>query len=216
MTPEFRTNILTWKYIEGLHSKREDCIPFQLQKLFARMQLRLRESETTEDLTKSFQWGHQQLLEQHDIQELCRVLFEAIETSLSEMEENFINHLYQGCSSSVVKCLECNYESEKKDYFLDISLPVRNDFDKIYNSSLEMAFFNFLRSEKLINDNQYKCEYCAKKVDALKFTKFTKLPKILFLQMNRFEYDYLTDGRKKLCDRVTFPMILNMNSFYKK
>ena len=215
MTQEFRTNILTWKFNENIHGKREDSIPFQLQKLFARLQLKLRECEMTEDLTKSFDWGHQQLLEQHDIQELCRVLFEAIEASLYETEDNFINNLFEGSSTSVVKCLVCNSESVKKDRFLDISLPVRNDYEKIYNTSLEMAFRNFLKKEKLEGDNQYKCENCDNKVDALKYLKFTKLPKILFLQLNRFEYDILTDGRRKICDRVTFPAILNMNPFLK-
>ncbi len=43
--------------------------------------------------------------------------------------------------------------------------------------------------------------------------KFVKLPKILFIQLNRFDYDFLTDSRKKLYDRFTFPKIINMNSF---
>ena len=45
--------------------------------------------------------------------------------------------------------------------------------------------------------------------------KFEKLPKILFLQLNRFEYDFITDTRKKLFDRFTFPKILNLNDFLK-
>lgn len=43
--------------------------------------------------------------------------------------------------------------------------------------------------------------------------KFLKLPKILFLQMNRFDYDFYTDSRRKLFDRFTFPQILNLNTF---
>jgi len=213
LTPEFRNNILSWKYDEKIHGKREDCIPFQLQKLFARMKLRCRDSETTEGLTKSFQWDHHQLLEQHDIQELCRVLFEAIEISLSEIEGNFIINLFQGSSISAVKCLKCLKESIKKDFFMDVSLPIRNEFDKIYNTSIEMAFANFLKEEKLTGSEQYFCDNCGEKVDAFKYLKFTKLPKILFIQMNRFEYDLYTEGRKKICDRVTFPIILNMNPF---
>ena len=152
-------------------------------------------------------------MEQHDTQELCRVLFEAIEHSLHELEENFLNHLYQGMFKHAVKCLECNYESERSDSFLDLQIPVRSDFEKIYNTSLEMGFLNYLRQEKLVDTNQYFCSKCEKKVDALKYSKFVKLPQILFLQLNRFEYDYLTESRRKICDRVTFPMILDMNDF---
>lgn len=48
---------------------------------------------------------------------------------------------------------------------------------------------------------------------ATKGFKFFKLPKILSLQLNRFTLDYTTFNRKKLNDRVTFPLILNMNPF---
>jgi len=53
MTPEFRKNILTWKFNEKNHGSKADCIPFQLQKLFSRLQLRFRVSEETKELTKS-------------------------------------------------------------------------------------------------------------------------------------------------------------------
>jgi len=164
MTPDFRSKILNWNFQENLHGNREDSIPFQIQKLFARLQLKYFEIESTENLTKSFQWSSQQLMEQHDIQELCRVLFEAIENSFLDSEQNFINDLYSGDTDSIVRCLECGYQSKRKDRFLDISLPVRNEFDKIYNSSLEMALVNMLREEKLEKDNKYKCDRCDKKV----------------------------------------------------
>jgi ubiquitin carboxyl-terminal hydrolase 47 len=78
-----------------------------------------------------------------------------------------------------------------------------------------MAFTNFLKIEKLEKDNQYFCSKCDKKVDAHKYLKFTKMPQILFLQMNRFEYDYMAESRRKICDRVSFPIYLDMNPFLK-
>jgi ubiquitin carboxyl-terminal hydrolase 47 len=114
-----------------------------------RLQLNTRKAEETKDLTKSFQWDSSDVFRQHDIQELCRVLFEAIEMSLGEGEENFINDLYEGGTESVVKCLECNNESIRQDSYLDLSLPIRNEFEKIYNQSLEMAFDNFVKPEIL-------------------------------------------------------------------
>jgi ubiquitin C-terminal hydrolase len=179
MTPEFRLNILNWKYDESNHGAKNDCIPYQLQKLFARLQLKSRTAEETRALTKSFQWDSSEVFHQHDIQELCRKLFEAIEVTMGIGEENFINELYEGNSKSVVKCQVCPYKSEKSDKFLDITLPIRNDFDKIYNNSLGMALCNFLKPEILEKDNQYFCENCNSKVDASKYIQFTKMPKIL-------------------------------------
>ena len=98
-------------------------------------------------------------------------------------DTNFINQLYEGKTKGIVKCLECLNLSERCDKFLDITLPVRNDFEKIYNNSLEMALCNFLKPEKLSNDNKYECGICNKKVDALKYFKFDVLPKSLFIQI---------------------------------
>ena len=53
MNAEFRTNLLTWKYNELNHGNKEDCIPFQLQKLFCRLQVKIQNAEYTKDLTKS-------------------------------------------------------------------------------------------------------------------------------------------------------------------
>ena len=35
----------------------------------------------------------------------------------------------------------------------------------------------------------------------------------MFLQFNRFEYDPIYDARKKIYDKITFPLVLNMNDF---
>lgn len=215
MTPEFRYNLFKWKYDPNLHSEMIYCIPFQLQKLFARLQEHLRDVEETTDLTKSFQWDYNQVIIQHDIEELCRVLFEAIELSLGENDINFINDLYLGTTKSVIRCLECNKKSTRDDTFLDLSLPILSIFENIKNKSLEMALMNYLKHEKLENDNQYNCVNCNKKTNALKYFTFEKLPKILFIQLGRFYYDYNTEARKKIMEKVNFPLLLNMNKFKK-
>jgi hypothetical protein len=45
--------------------------------------------------------------QQHDVQELCRVMFDALEvTWRGTDQENLVNHLYQGKMKDYVKCLE--------------------------------------------------------------------------------------------------------------
>ena len=44
--------------------------------------------------------------------------------------------------------------------------------------------------------------------------QFTRLPKILFVQLNRFDFDFISMDKKKIYDKLTYPMILNMNHFY--
>lgn len=48
---------------------------------------------------------------------------------------------------------------------------------------------------------------------ALKGSRLNKLPRILTLQLNRFTMDMTTWQRKKLNDKVSFPLVLNMNHF---
>lgn len=59
-----------------------------------------------QDLTSSFGWKDSDAFTQHDVQELCRVLFDALENVLKGTEqENFINELYQGTMKDYVRCL---------------------------------------------------------------------------------------------------------------
>ena len=220
MTPEFRYELFKWKFNPELNGDPGDCIPFQLQKLFYRLQEPLRQAEETKGLTKSFQWSSNEVHIQQDIQELCRVLFEAIELSFflsnNENDSNFVKKLYQGKTKSIIRCCECGYKSCNNDTFMDLSLPIMNIFEGIYNKSLEMAFMNFIKPENLDGDNKYFCEKCNKKVKAEKYTSFDSFPKILFLQLGRFYYDFNTEQREKINDRVPFPLILNCNKYLKE
>ncbi len=91
------------------------------------------------------------------------MLFDAIELTLGK-SPTFINRLYEGTMRNEIQCLKCRNKSYKVEKFMDLSLPVRSEFEKIYNSSLEMALFNLIKPERLEKDNQYFCEQCRAKV----------------------------------------------------
>ncbi|CDW83714.1 ubiquitin carboxyl-terminal hydrolase family protein [Stylonychia lemnae] len=218
MTPEFRQFIYSFNYNSDLHGNKDYCIPFQLQRLFANLQLSRSNYVQTRSLTKSFGWESNMSFEQHDIQEFCRVLFDAIEQSFAIVgqECNMINTMYQGESQSYTKCRECGYESAHKDRFLDLSLPIKNEFGTgVLNSSLEMALENYIKPELLNESNQYFCEDCNKKVDADRGMKLTKLPPLFDIQLSRFTLDWNTFQRIKIYDSVSFPFYLNMNDYMK-
>eukprot|EP00964_Phaeocystis_antarctica_P116671 scaffold80587_cov63-Phaeocystis_antarctica.AAC.5 len=61
-----------------LHGAEDSCVPLQLGRLFAELQLSTRHALTTRALTASFGWSQADSFQQHDAQELCRVLFEAL------------------------------------------------------------------------------------------------------------------------------------------
>ncbi|KAG2949980.1 hypothetical protein PC119_g4580 [Phytophthora cactorum] len=232
MTPEFRQGLYNWtsygavkKTVEQSDEQEdkeedeeeeadEDNIPLQLQNLFAKLQLTTQDSISTKALTKSFGWTGADVFQQHDVQELCRVLLDALEKSFKgTVNENLVNDLYQGSLKDYVQCCDCGYESSRIDNFLDLSLVIRPFGSTEMMKTVEEAIELFLRPEVLNKENQWMCDRCKVKRDAIKGLKFSKLPYILMLQLKRFDFDYATMNRIKLHNKVTFPKYLDMNSY---
>ncbi|CAI5730444.1 unnamed protein product [Peronospora destructor] len=192
----------------------EDNIPLQLQNLFAKLQLTTKDAISTKALTKSFGWTGGDVFQQHDVQELCRVLLDALEKSFKDtVNENLVNDLYQGLLKDYVQCCDCGYESSRIDNFLDLSLVIRPFGSTEMMKTVEEAIELFLRPEVLDKENQWVCDRCKVKRNAIKGLKFSKLPYILMLQLKRFDFDYATMSRIKLHNNVTFPKYLDMNSY---
>ena len=211
MTPEFRNALYNWEF-DGKDEHKS--IPYQLQKLFVNLQTSSKPAVETTDLTKSFGWDSAEGWQQHDIQELCRVMFDALEQKFKNTKQaDLINRLYEGKMIDYVKCLECHTEKQREDKFLDIPLPVRPFGSSVAYECAEDALRAFVQPETLDGNNQYFCEKCNKKCDAHKGLKFTKFPYILTLHLKRFDFDYQTFHRIKLNDKVTFPQELNLNNF---
>uniref|UniRef100_A0A3Q3MWL6 Ubiquitin carboxyl-terminal hydrolase 47 n=1 Tax=Mastacembelus armatus TaxID=205130 RepID=A0A3Q3MWL6_9TELE len=213
MTPEFRNALYNWEFEES----EEDpvtSIPYQLQRLFVLLQTSKKRAIETTDVTRSFGWDSSEAWQQHDIQELCRVMFDALEQKWKQTEQaDLINQLYQGKLKDYVRCLECGYESWRIDTYLDIPLVIRPFGASQAYGSVEEALQAFIQPETLDGPNQYFCERCKKKCDARKGLRFLHFPYLLTLQLKRFDFDYTTMHRIKLNDRMTFPEELDMGPF---
>eukprot|EP00731_Ephydatia_muelleri_P029733 Em0021g256a len=215
MTPEFRNALYSWSFV-GDEVEASKIIPLQLQKLFLQLQTSRKRSVETTDLTKSFGWDSSEAWQQHDIQELCRVLFDALERQFKKdkaPKANLINELYQGKMKDYVKCLNCGYESARVDDYLDIPLVIKPFGSNISYPTVEAALAGFVQPETLNGADQYFCEKCNKKTDAHKGLKFTSFPYLLTLQLKRFDFDYASMHRIKLNDKMTFPKVLDLNDF---
>ncbi|XP_070383001.1 ubiquitin carboxyl-terminal hydrolase 47-like isoform X2 [Dermacentor albipictus] len=213
MTPEFRNALYRWEF-DGTEQDAAKSIPFQLQKLFLLLQTSSKPAIGTTDLTTSFGWDSSEAWQQHDVQELCRVMFDALEHKFKHTDQaKLICQLYEGKLKDYVKCLQCGYESAREDTFLDIPLVVRPFGSSQAYGSVEEALRAFVTPETLDGCNQYSCERCSRKCDAHKGLKFVRFPYLLTLQLKRFDFDPTTMHRIKLNDKVTFPEILDLNQF---
>ncbi|KAK7904200.1 hypothetical protein WMY93_016807 [Mugilogobius chulae] len=161
-------------------------IPLQLQRLFARLLLVDQQSASTADSLTVLAGNTTEGTNQHDVQELNRILFSALEHSLvGTRGSSFINSLYHGTIVNSIVCKECGNED-----FLDLTACVCGV------SSLEEALWNMFVEEELFEGNNlYRCAQCNKLVTAAKSAKMRKLP--LFMTMSL----------------LSFPLIINLRPF---
>uniref|UniRef100_A0A8C6TQU1 Ubiquitin specific peptidase 40 n=1 Tax=Neogobius melanostomus TaxID=47308 RepID=A0A8C6TQU1_9GOBI len=215
-TPEFREELFSLgpEELGCLEDKDKPgtkvrVIPLQLQRLFARLLLVDQQSATTADLTDSFGWNSTEGTNQHDVQELNRILFSALEHSLVGTRGSaFINRLYHGTIVNSIVCKECGNVSQRQEDFLDLTVCVCGV------SSLEEALWNMFVEEELFEGNNlYRCAQCNKLVTAAKSAKMKKLPPFITISLLRFSFDFTKCERYKETGRYSFPLSINLRPF---
>ncbi|KAM4626151.1 ubiquitin carboxyl-terminal hydrolase 40 [Discoglossus pictus] len=215
-TPEFREALFALgpEELGSLEDKdvpdsKVRVIPLQLQRLFAQLLLLDQQATSTSDLTNSFGWNSNEAAGQHDVQELNRILFSALESSLEGTSgHNLIQQLYHGVVVNSIKCQECGHVSERQEDFLDVTVAVKG------MCSLEESLCNMYLEEELFEgDNLYHCGACDRLVPAAKSAKLGKLPLFLTVSLLRFNFDFSKCERYKETSRYTFPSRLNLRPF---
>ncbi len=191
MTPEFRRAIFKWKYNEIKDGAAEHCIPLQLQKLFGLLSLSRQRAVETVSLTKSFGWEGNEVFQQQDVQELMRVLFDALEESFRSTDtENILDEIYSGKMIDYLRCLDVPYHTERSDKFQDLSVAIIPFGGTVACKTLMECVELYLRPEVLDGDNKYRVEATNTQSDAIKGLKFSQLPHILSIHMKRFVFDF--------------------------
>ncbi|XP_038584441.1 ubiquitin carboxyl-terminal hydrolase 40 isoform X2 [Micropterus salmoides] len=215
-TPEFREELFRLGPEELGYLEDKDkpgakvrVIPLELQRLFASLLLVNQLSASTADLTDSFGWNSSEGTNQHDVQELNRILFSALEHSLvGTTGSTFIHRLYHGTIVNSIVCKECGNVSQRQEDFLDLTLCVCGV------SSLEEALWNMFVEEELFEGNNlYRCAQCDRLVTAAKSAKLSKLPPFMTMSLLRFSFDFAKCERYKETGRYSFPFTINLRPF---
>lgn len=98
---------------------------------------------------------------QHDVQELFRVLIEALEKRWEKTDhKGCIENLFKGDIVDYVKCLRCGTVKTKPDIFLDLSLAIKADGEfKPYKSLVSQTIQkkNATLLENNRGENQFLC-----------------------------------------------------------
>ncbi|XP_038129228.1 ubiquitin carboxyl-terminal hydrolase 40 isoform X1 [Cyprinodon tularosa] len=215
-TPEFREELFSLgpEELGRLEDKDKPgakvrVIPLELQRLFARLLLIDHQSASTTDLTDSFGWNSSEGTNQHDVQELNKILFSALEHSLVDTSgSTLIQRLYHGTIVNSIVCKECGNVSQRKEDFLDLTVCVCGV------SSLEEALWNMFVEEELFEGNNlYRCAQCSRLVTAAKSAKLEQLPPFITMSLLRFSFDFAKCERYKETGRYTFPLTINLRPF---
>ena len=205
MLPSFRKRVFRFRHNPELHGDEAQCIPAQLQRLFARLRLSNRPYVSTKDLTRSFGWGSAEGFQQHDVQELLVTLMEALERSTPKGD--FAKDLFQGSTSDYLKG-EGFCRRKEPVAFNNLMVPIQG------HETLESAIRAYFKPDVLDGANQYELEK-GKKVNALKGAEVNMLPPVFVVNLGRFVFDYQTMRRVKINDACSFPEKMNMDSLLK-
>lgn len=149
----------------------------QLQLLFARMELGHAPSASTKALTKSFGWDESDAFQQHDAQELQKVLIDRLEAECGA--QHIVPYLY-GQSVRWLRCEGADYTSSREEAFSDISLHIQGV------STLQAALEAYTSPQEMRGRDQYRCEDGEMR-DAVSGCYLDRLPPVLMIHLQRFE-----------------------------
>eukprot|EP01116_Phalansterium_solitarium_P016868 TRINITY_DN400_c4_g1_i2.p2 TRINITY_DN400_c4_g1~~TRINITY_DN400_c4_g1_i2.p2 ORF type:complete len:263 (+),score=62.68 TRINITY_DN400_c4_g1_i2:112-900(+) len=147
----------------------QTSIALALQRVFYQLQFGTSSSAvSTQPLTRSFGWEARDAFVQHDVQELSRVLIDALASS-QLAADGTVERLFAGKMESRVECPRVSFKSTRIETFCDLSLTVKGCRDLI--ESLDQ----FVQPEHLVGENRYAAEGYGLQ-DAVKTCRFVTLP----------------------------------------
>jgi len=135
--------------------------------------------------------------------ELQNIVFSIKNTQKKKSIKQLFNYIFRIEIDSIIKCLECTKQSHNNEIMNILNLPINNN-------TLNILLDDFFKNELLINDNKYECNFCKKKVNAVKNLNINKLPYYLLLSLKRFNMYYKNNIliNEKILKKVNIPLIL--------
>lgn len=167
MTPELREAVFEWRYDPEKDPEEKRCIPLQLQRLFAELQMSIKGAVRTQGLTTSFGWTGREVYQQHDVLELSNVLFENLELqAFGSKIATVVRDLHRGSYKDYVQCLKCQEQRGRDVPFVGLGLDISNA------NTFEEAMRQYITPEILDGGNKVNCPKCDSKQDSKKGIRY--------------------------------------------
>ncbi|KAI2802763.1 putative ubiquitin carboxyl-terminal hydrolase FAF-X [Blomia tropicalis] len=152
--------------------------------------------------------GTVNLREQHDALEFFNSLVDSLDEAQKSLKQTpIMSHVFGGTFADQKICKSCPHRYSREESFTTLNVDVRN------HNSLCDSLEQYVKGDLLEGDNAYHCEKCDRKVDTVKRLCIKRLPKVLAIQLKRFDYDYERETAIKFNDYFEFPRILDMQPY---
>ncbi|XP_052271352.1 probable ubiquitin carboxyl-terminal hydrolase FAF-X [Dreissena polymorpha] len=154
-------------------------------------------------------WGEPvNLREQHDALEFFNSLVDSLDEALKALGQPQCLQKELGGSFADQKiCKDCPHRYQREEPFTSLNVDIRNHHNLF--ESLEQ----YVKGDLLEGANAYHCDKCNKKVDTVKRLVIRKLPKILAIQLKRFDYDWERESAIKFNDYFEFSREFDMEPY---
>ena len=183
---------------------------FELQKIFANLQLSTQQFFIPEGFWRNFEFhaGNGVNVREHqDAFDFFTTLVDNVDEALKKTgQQPVLGPFFQGTFLDEKICEDCPHRFRADCPFFSVSLPVSS-------GSLEQSLQQYVKSERLDGENSYLCEVCNAKRAAVKRLSLKQLPAVLCIQLKRFYYDWDRGLPQKYDTHFTFPWNLDIEPF---
>eukprot|EP00043_Microstomoeca_roanoka_P005964 m.59150 g.59150 ORF g.59150 m.59150 type:complete len:2271 (+) comp13209_c0_seq2:2748-9560(+) len=191
--------------------EQDDNFMHQVARMVAHLQYSNRQFYTPHGLWKTYRhWGAPvNVREQQDACEFFNCLIDQVDEGLKSIKRpQVLFQIFGGMfvDQKIIKS-GCKHRYERDEPFTTIPITIRNC------KNLLQALDNYVQGELLEGANAYKCEECDAKRDTIKRTCIKTLPRVLALQLKRFDYDWERGVPVKFNDYFEFPDELDMGPY---
>lgn len=211
MNTSFRQGIYSWNNSlqmdsESRNNTNSDSeVISQLQLLFGHLQYGIVKYYDPSKFVRSIQLN---TAIQQDPQEFFKLFMSLLESRFEHTNlGSLISTQFQGKCRYSTQCQKCLNETCTHSPFYEIELSIKGMV------TLADALTDYLKPENLTGTDQYLCENCKSKQDAVRKISISQLPQVINFQLLRFVYDKQLTTKKKVRSKFSFPLTLGMSPY---
>ncbi|EAA12116.5 AGAP000884-PB [Anopheles gambiae str. PEST] len=129
---------------------------------------------------------------------------ERLEERIRTLGLNFFCEDFEGVTVSRTRCLSCETVTEQKEIMIDIAIPIASsEISEALKNPQQFYQDACITQEYFRGDNKYRCEVCSGYTEACRTISFDILPRLLVLQLKRFNGDM-----EKINSYIPTPFVL--------